>query len=249
MRNLLLSTLACLVLACSPEKATTPSVRAPDSPILSAQGSKKTDSRANWIFADIVNVASAGAEPQWSKAGIRGDGRLKTGVASTGSPSNEYQGDFCGVYGMLGPTATFNIDPDINWISSMQSTCGGKRLFNFYLNGLDATPTALGPHSVVDSFSAISVGASATREARFGVQLPNCGGLRFTDAFPPSNNALVTRLPDVATPTGVGRQWRIESQGSHLAACIVVGKAGRVSATGVTYYLPFSITVTEEPYT
>jgi hypothetical protein len=248
MRSFLLtSVLSCLALACSPENATTPSARAPAGAPVSAQGSKGTDSRANWIFADSVNVAPPGSAAQWSKAGVRGDGRLKNGVASTGSPSNEYQGDWCGVYGMLGPTATFNIDPDINWISSMQSTCGGRRLFNFYLNGLTGTPTAVGPHSVVDSFSAVSVGASATREARFGVQLPNCDGLRFTDAFPPSNNALVTRLPDVATPTGVGRQWRIESRGSHLAACIVVGKAGRVTATGVYPYLPFSIIVTEEP--
>jgi hypothetical protein len=248
MRKVLLTTpLICFVIACSAEKVTTPVTRLADPGARFSQGSKRTDSRANFVFADSVNVGAAGGAPQWTTTGIKGDGRLKNGIASSGSPSNEYEGGSCGVYAVLGPTATFNIDPDINWTSSMQSTCGGRRLFNFYLNGLNGTPTAIGPHSVVDSFSALAVGATGSREARFGVQLSTCDGLRFTDAFPPSNNALVTRLPDVATPTGIGRQWRIESQGSHLAACIVVGKAGRVSATGVYYYLPFSIAIIEEP--
>lgn len=246
MRKVLLTTpLMWFVIACSAENAVTPSVRRVDPGVRLSQGSKRTDSRANFVFADSVNLAAAGSAPQWTPTGIKGDGRLKSGVASSGSPSNEYQGDFCGVYATLGSTATFNVDPDINWTSSMQ--CGGRRLFNFYLNGLGGTPTAIGPHSVVDSFSGLSVGASANREARFGVQLSTCDGLRFTDAFPPSNNARVTRLPDVASPTGLVKQWRIESQGSHLAACIVVGKAGRVTSTGVTYYLPFAITVTEVP--
>jgi hypothetical protein len=248
MRTALLFTLMVSGLAaCSPESPTTVSTLPTNGSLQSARSSKSRDLRANWVFADSVNLATAGNPDQWTPAGIRGDGRLKTGEVSTGSPSNEYEGGICGVYGTLGSTVTFNVDPDIDWTSTMQSTCGGKRLFNFYLNGLTGTPTAVGPHSVVDSFSALAVGQSATREARFGVQLSVCDGLRFTNQFPPSTNALVTRLPDVATPTGVQRQWRIESQGSHLAACIVVGKAGRVSSTGATYYLPFSMVVTEEP--
>ena len=246
MRNLLLvSSLACLVISCSGANPTTPSIRSGQPTASFAQGAKTADSRANFVFADSVNVAPAGSAPQWTVTGIRGDGRLKTGVAASGSPSNEYEGGSCGVYGTLGSTATFNVDPDVDWTSAMQATCGGRRLFNFYLNGLTGAPTAVGPHSVTDSFSGLAVGASTTRESRFGVQLSTCDGLRFTNAFPPSTNARVTRVADVATPAGPAKQWRIESQGSHLAACILVGKAGRVTFTGVTYYLPFSITVTE----
>jgi hypothetical protein len=244
MRNALLTPpLICLVLACSAENATTPSARHVDASPLAAQ----SVSRADYVFADSVNVAAAGSAPQWTMTGIKGDGRLKNGAASTGSPSNEYQGGSCGVDGTLGSTATFNTDPDHGWTTAMQATCGGPRLFNFYLNGLGGAPTAIGPHSVTDAFSGLAVGASTTRESRFGVQLSTCDGLRFTNAFPPSNNARVTRLPDVPGATGFVKQWRIESQGSHLAACILVGKAGRVTFTGTTYYLPFAITVTEVP--
>ena len=243
MRNALLTApLVCFVIGCSAENATTPARQ-----VDAAIGAAKAVSRANYVFADSVDLAAAGTAPQWSKTGIRGDGRLKNGAASTGSPSNEYEGGSCGVDATLGSTATFNTDPDHGWTSAMQATCGGMRLFNFYLNGLGGAPTPIGPHSVVDAFSGLAVGASTTREARFGVQQSTCDGLRFTNAFPPSNNARVTRLPDVSTPTGFVKQWRIESQGSHLAACILVGKAGRVTFTGVTYYLPFAITVREVP--
>lgn len=242
MRNALLTApLICFIVACSAENATIPSARRVDATARAA----KAVSRANYVFADSVNLAVAGGAPQWTTTGIKGDGRLKTGVASTGSPSNEYEGGSCGVDATLGSTATFNTDPDHGWTSALQ--CGSPRMFNFYLNGLNGTPTAIGPHSVVDAFSGLAVGASTTRESRFGVQQSTCDGLRFTNAFPPSNNARVTRLPDVSGPAGLVKQWRIESQGSHLAACILVGKAGRVTFTGTTYYLPFSITVTEVP--
>jgi hypothetical protein len=171
MRNALLTTpLICLVLACSAENATNPSALRVESNI----GAAKAVSRANYIFADSVNLAAAGNPAQWTATGIKGDGRLKTGVASTGSPSNEYEGGSCGVDATLGSTATFNTDPDHGWTSAMQATCGGKRLFNFYLNGLSGTPTAIGPHSVVDPFSGLAVGGSTTREARFGVQQSTC---------------------------------------------------------------------------
>jgi hypothetical protein len=242
MRNALLTApLICFVIACSAETATTPSAL----PVQTNAGAAKAVSRANYVFADSVNLAAAGSAPNWTTTGIKGDHRLKSGVASTGSPSNEYEGGSCGVDATLGTTATFNTDPDHGWSSALQ--CGGPRLFNFYLNGLTGSPTAIGPHSVTDAFSGLAVGASTTRESRFGVQQSTCDGLRFTDAFPPSNNARVTRLPDVSRSTGFVKQWRIESQGSHLAACILVGQAGRVTFTGTTYYLPFAITVTEVP--
>jgi hypothetical protein len=44
------------------------------------------------------------------------------------------------------------------------------------------------------------------------------------------------------------RQWRIESQGAHVGACVANGhKAGTYVANGVTYFVPFALTVTEVP--
>ncbi|MFN2604393.1 MAG: hypothetical protein ABR582_16765, partial [Gemmatimonadaceae bacterium] len=77
---LLTTTLIFTALACSPEKTTTPSARRA---AVSPAAAKPVDSRANWIFADSVNVAAAGSPAQWSPAGLRGDGRLKNGEAST----------------------------------------------------------------------------------------------------------------------------------------------------------------------
>lgn len=249
MRNrLIAATMISIGVACAPENATTPlATKVAEKPQFAA-GSKRGDSRANIVFSDSVNVAAPGSAPVWTAAGIRGDGRLKAGTAASGNPSNEYQGDFCGVYGMLGATAVLNIEPEINWTSTMQARCGGYRYFNYYLAGLDGAPTQLTPHSLVDTLAVIPVGGTSTRLVRMGVHMPNCDGLRFDDAFPPANDARVTRLPDIATPNGLARQWVIESRGSHLASCVVAGKAGRFSSTGVTYYLPFSIKVTEVPY-
>jgi hypothetical protein len=56
--------------------------------------------RARFSWADSVNVGTA-AQPQWVPAGIRGDGRLRRGDPATGSPSNEYQGDFCGISALV----------------------------------------------------------------------------------------------------------------------------------------------------
>ncbi|MEO5589275.1 MAG: hypothetical protein ABIS03_06795 [Gemmatimonadaceae bacterium] len=199
---------------------------------------------ANYVFADSLNVADAGAPAMWSRAGIGGDGRLRSGDGTVGSPSNEYQGGSCGVSAILASQG-FNTDPDIDWTFTTQSTCGEARSFAFRLAGLDAPPTMLGPHSIVDSLNVIAVGQSSRRMVRFGVQLTNCAGIRFGNAYPPANDARVTRLPDVISATGVAsRSWMIESQGSHRGACVVSTKKGFVT-NGVSYYLPFALTVTE----
>ncbi len=58
----------------------------------------------------------------------------------------------------------------------------------------------------------------------------------------------MTRLPDVTAANGLpARQWRVASQGSHRAMCIVVGKGGKLISTGVSHYLPFAYTLTEVP--
>ncbi len=243
---------ALLVMGCRAGESTTPAISAASVPTITyANASPTAQSRANFVFADSVDVAVPGSPASWSSTGVRGDGRLRTGAVSTGGPSNEYQGDFCGVYGIMetqaGAKTTFNTDPDINWTATMQSACGSARLFSFYLGGLNAAPTMMGPHSVIDSLGALSVGQVSTRMARFGVQMTNCDGIRFGNEYPPANNVKVTRLADVLTNAGaVARRWLVESRGSHRGACVVGTKKGFV-ANGVTYYLPFAITITEVP--
>ncbi|HVF40661.1 MAG TPA: hypothetical protein VM939_12245, partial [Gemmatimonadaceae bacterium] len=171
---------------------------------------------------------------------------------SAGNPSNEYQGDFCGVYGVMetqGPggqtAAVFNTDPDINWRSTMLSACGAARKFAFFLGGAAAAPTMLGPQSVVDTLGVLAVGQTSLRTAKFGVQMTNCPGLRF-GSYPASNPARVTRLADVVLAGGgTARQWLVESQGSHRAACGSQTKSGGFATTGISYYLPFAMTITE----
>lgn len=243
---------ASVVLAsCAPERASERTLFEPQ--VLAAKAATPAaDPNAYYSFADSVNVAAPGADPVWSPAGIRGDGRLKNGAASVGSPSNEYQGAFCGVYAVVGyqkqGKGTFNTDPDIDWTSAMQPSCGSARLFGFYLAGLTAAPTLAGPHSVLDTLAVLSAGQVSARMAKFGVQLPNCDGIRFGKEYPPAADAKVTRLPDVLTSSGaLAAQWRVESQGSHRGACVMRTKSGSIVATGVSYYLPFAITITEVP--
>ena len=221
------------------ENSSSPSIRY-------AKGGGSVHPLANYSFADSVNVAPTSSPASWSIAGIQGDGRMKDGAPSTGGASNEYQGNFCGVYAVAGLAQApegFNTDADIYWTSSMAASCGSARGFRFFLGGLSAAPTLVGPHTLID-VSALAVGQIATRLARFGVHLPNCAGIRFGDAYPLSSNVRVTRLPDVVSADGVAKSWRIESQGSHRGACMIQGKKDLVP-TGVYPYLPFALTLTE----
>ncbi len=240
------------VAACTSSGTTDPAAQREAFDARYAKGGKSTPG-LNVQFADSANVAADGSPPFWSLTGIRGDGRLKSGVAATSSPSNEYESKYCGVeaYGGsegLSASGNLNIDSDISWTASMQSVCGSKRQFHFHLGGVTEPPTLLGPHTLSE-MGIISVGQTVAREVRFGVQMTNCAGIRFSNAYPPSVNARVTRLPNIALSGGsVVKQWRIESQGSHRGSCVVQGKKDFV-ATGVSHYLPFSMTVTEVPAT
>src|SRR4029077_5506785 len=78
-----------------------------------------SNSRANFVWAYPVLVNGI-----WLPAGIRGDGRLKNGSPATGTPSNEYQGAYCGVAAILytagtAPSGEMNYTPGINYTSSM----------------------------------------------------------------------------------------------------------------------------------
>ncbi|HVD60639.1 MAG TPA: hypothetical protein VNC11_07170 [Gemmatimonadaceae bacterium] len=242
--------LASWIPSCTSETAPDPNGSAPRLSNSKSTSTATADPNAYFTFADSINVAASGSPASWTRAGIQGDGRLINGAAGSASLSNEYQGDYCGVYAVVGYSqkaeATFNVDSDINWTSTMQPVCGSARLFAFYLGGSAAPPTMNGPHSVIDTLGVLSVGQVSHRLVKFGVQLSNCDGIRFGNDYPPASDAKVMRLADVTTSSGsVAKQWRVESQGSHRGACVNRTKNGSFVSSGVTYYLPFAITIRE----
>ena len=220
-------------------------------PLASAEGARSSRStssadtaRANMVWADSVNIAAPGAAPNVVGAGIRGDGRDKFGQAATFS---EYQGSYCGVYGVISSTGGLNVDTDVGYTSSMATACGSSRLYRFYYDGATTPSYSFGPHHWVLSLFTLAVGQSVTQAIFYGVQQTNCQRLYYSDAYTPANNALITRLPDVAGAVGPVRQWRVQSQGSHRAMCVNTANGGKLVSSGVSHLLPFSYTLTEVP--
>jgi hypothetical protein len=212
------------------------------------------NSRANFVWDDSILVNGA-----WLAAGIRGDGRLKDGSPAAGTPCNEYHGAWCGVAATLAtdgtaPSGDMDFTPGVNYTSSMQTAChGGPRVYNFYLSSdaahLKPSALASGPHSIARGLANLAPGAAVAQWEGFGIGQANCSILMFNDLFPPSQSLIYTRLPDVAVGGTTVRQWRIESQGSHVAACVHTGsKSGTYVLEGTYYFVPFALTVTEVPY-
>jgi hypothetical protein len=247
MRTLPRAVLALLTIsACTEAPTEAPFTRAPTP--LFAGGAKAQFSRAHLVWADQVDVATAGSPADWQPAGIQGDDRNRFGVAG-GLPSDEYQGAFCGVAAFIfnsRPTesGTLKVDPDSEYLTSMASSCGPARSFHFYLDGPGQPPTPIGALTNVDAIWSLAPGAVVLQSLSFANQgaTTSCK-LWFDDAYPPASHARITRLADV----GAARQWRIESQGSHRASCTTPDKRGRPVPTGVSHYLPFAVTVTEVP--
>lgn len=211
-------------------------------PLLAAKGAPVDSSpRGSLVWADSVLV-NGNLVP----TGIRGDGRLKDGSAATGSPSNEYQGNYCGVQAFASPVPDLNYKPDGlygNLTAAQKAICGPARFYNFYLGGPSGAPTAAFAHSIARGLWSLAAGQSAVQWEGFGI----CGGkLMYNDStrYAPSNSPLQTRLPDV----GGARQWRIESRGTHKGVCVTYNPNGSVKAVGPGLLLPFSLTVTEVPY-
>jgi hypothetical protein len=217
----------------------------PRSMLAAKSAQPDTNPRANLVWADSVVINGAAVA-----AGIRGDGRLKDGSASTGMPTNEYQGAWCGTSAFRSGGADLNFKPNSSWSTSMQSVCGSQRLYNFYLSGSNGAPTLNGPHSYAWGLWTLSAGQSVLQSEGFGVQLTGCGILMFSDSarYAPASSVRQTRLADVVVNGVTQRQWRIESQGSHQAACVVYNPNGSVKSVGPWYYLPFALTVTEVKY-
>jgi hypothetical protein len=229
-----------------------PEIATPTAPVLAARAKVDQDTRARYSFADSVNVGTA-LGPQWVPAGFRGDNRLRDGSPSGAALSNEYQGDFCGSNAVIGSgaggqTTDLNYDPDMHWSTSLPGSCQPARYYRVYLNGPSAAPGNSSPHEIVGGIATMTVGESRIQSFQSGT-LGDLGvGLHFDAAYPPASNIMVTRLANVIDEFGRSvRQWRVETQGSHRAMGFVSGRHGLVP-TGITYYLPFSMTVTEVPY-
>lgn len=203
---------------------------------IKTRGNVDTHSRVRYTVMNQVDVGGV-ATP----AGITGDGRLANGSIA-GTSDSQYQGDFCGVEGVLanGPRESGNLsyDPD----GGSTNFCGAPRYMVF---SLDAVPTNLAPLSRVFGIWALGVGESVNKGQGFGVELPNCGVLMFSSQYGVDD----LRVSRVDAGTGP-RQWLIQSQGSHMAACVNLVKKGPTAyaPTGKKYFLPFVISVTEVPY-
>ena len=230
-----------------------PRLKTPDASPSFGKTSVDTTRRGRYVWADSVNVGTD-ASPQWVAAGFTGDGRDRYGAPATGATRNEFQGSFCGVRayifnGTSGNAANFNYYPSVDWTSSMAPSCGGtNRYYRVYLSGPSGAPSiANTAHEVIDTIYTLAVGQSHIQPMWMGTETDLGIGLHYDDAAPPSNDVIITRLPDVIDEFGrTVRQWRMSSRGTHLAMGFVSGKHGLVQTQ--TYYLPFSMTITEVPY-
>lgn len=204
---------------------------------IKAKGSVDTNSRANYVVANSVDVGGGTVQP----AGIIGDGRLKDG-SSANSGDSEYQGGFCGTAGRITTSSNRDdliFDPDGDAVA----LCGAARS---YLFNLDGVWTAGGPRAVVYNIWAMTVGSSMTPGLSFGFNpaIAGCTYLAFDSQYG-TQNVVITRVDSGSGP----RKWTIRSQGTHRAACVIPARKGNGwMASGKTYYLPFVITVTEVPY-
>jgi hypothetical protein len=210
-----------------------------------------TDTKANVVWDENVNVSPVGQPAVWQAALITGDYRQRNGAAVTNGSSGEYQFGFCGSDNfMQSPTMTYpqaalNFDPDHFYDpTTMDALCGGIRYYQFFFSGRSAAALRAGPQHYALHLSDLAVGQSLIEEVHFGIQQTNCSTLRFDSAYSPASDARVTRIADSVTVDGALRRWRVESQGSHRAICTVFTNRG-VKSTGVSYYLPFGFTVTE----
>ena len=166
-----LAMVASLVTGCADPSARD-SVVEPKQALLAKEGRVDTSPRASLVWADSVVVNGTNLP-----AGIRGDGRLKNGSPSPGTPSNEYQGAWCGVTAFASG-ADLDFKPNSSWTTSMQSACGSQRLYNFYWSGPGAGGTPNGPHSIARGLWSLAAGQSVSQWEGFGVQLH---GMRHPD--------------------------------------------------------------------
>ena len=211
-------------------------------------------SRASLVWQDSVDVGTAGT-PNLVPAGIRGDGRDKFGRAAPSS--NEYQGNYCGVrafiYDQRGEDGNLDPDTDTDYTSAMAPSCGSARTMAFYLGGPSAAPIVTGPHFFIDAMWKLGPGAVVVQPMNYGMQGTAGCRLYFDASYAGASNVRLSRRADVQVVNGAGqtvtaRQWRVESQSTHMAACLLLKPNGKYADTGTRYYLPFAVTITQVPY-
>jgi hypothetical protein len=213
-----------------------------------------THSRANMVWQDLVDVGPVGS-PSFVTAGIRGDGRNKLGDVA--APANEYQGNYCGVratiFDQRGENGNLNPDPDSDYSSTMDGQCGGGRRTMVLNIGPDGAPTETAPMFLIDAIWTLGPGAVRVQPMDFGLQdnLSDCR-FSFDAAYANASSVRLSRLPDVPVTDAAGgevmaRQWRLQSQGTHSAACLKLQRNGKY-LDGGRYYLPFDVTITQVPY-
>ncbi len=213
-----------------------------------------THPRANLLWDDLPGSDGT------PTAGIRGDRRDRFG-----SPAalTEYQGADCGVRGIIydgrGESGNIDVDTDTDYTTDMSADCGERRNMLLYVGddqAIGAVATTIYPHLIMEGVWSVPTGQTADRRVTFGLQGlgPACV-LAFDGQYPGATSARVTGLPTVQVMNANGdlvtaRQWRVESQGNHLVACLKPSKGGRYpyADSGVRYYLPFAATVTAVPY-
>ena len=221
------------------------------------RGNTDQTTRARFSFEDSVNVGTEAA-PVYAPAGVRGDDRLRDGSPPTaGGPSNEYQGNFCGVSAVIGSGTNgegyqFNYSLDRWWASTLPESCQPvARYLRVYLNGPTGTPGVTSPGQNFSGIGSMVVGESRIQPSQSGTMADLGVGLWFDDAYPPASSVLITRLPNVIDADGRSvRQWRIQTRGTHKAVGVVpnTGKKPGSTVTNTFYYLPWSMLVTEVPY-
>lgn len=234
---------ALVVVGCDQPVAAVP----PTAPTVAFARTVDTHSRANLVWQDLVDIGSPGA-PNVVAAGIRGDGRNRVGdPAASGS---EYQGSYCGVratiYDQKGENGNLNPDVDTDYTSG----CGGIRTMVLDI-GANGAPVVSGPMFLIDAIWTLGPGAVVLQPMDFGLQdgQSNCRFSFNASYGNGASNVRLSRLPDVqVSPTVTARQWRLQSQGTHMAACLTVTRAGKYVDTGGRYSLPFDVTITQVPY-
>lgn len=227
----------------------------PVEPSFAAGGNVDMTSRVRYSWADSVNVGTV-AVPQWVPAGWRGDDRMRDGSPSTPALSNEYQGNFCGVWAVIYPgtrggNGNLDIMPARQWTTALPASCQPARYDRVFLDGPESAPGITRAQTKLLGIETMALGETRSQAFKSGTLVDLPVGLWYDDDHPPASNVLITRLPNITDEFGRSvRQWRIETQGSHRAMGVVQssGKKGGQVPTGTTYYLPFVLTVTEVPY-
>ena len=215
------------------------------------RGQPRIQTKPNLVWEDSVNVAAAGQPPLWEKALLTGDYRDLHGQPRTDGTSGEYQHGFCGSSAYMQaqpngsyPDAALNFEVDFGYDPvSMDGLCGGERYYQVFFAGRANAATRVTPQHYALKLGTLAVGQTLSEEVHFGIQLSNCAPLRYDSTYPPSTNALVTRLTDTVDVSGVHRRWRVQSQGNHFAICTINTNKGVKPLA--SYYLPFAFTITE----